>query len=106
MGHVKVENVCVDMCEGINCGIGGNCRAGNCSCDDGYVNFEKTCLDLCEGVDCGNGGTCSGGNCNCQKDYANVDNFCEETCAFMPCKELITMVFTKNHNRAQIWYQF
>ena len=82
-------NVCVDICESINCGTGGICTQGICSCDEGYVNIENVCVDLCEGVDCGNGGMCSGGNCNCQTGYVKIGNVCEETCALNPCKELI-----------------
>ena len=81
-----------DMCEGINCGIGGNCTGGNCTCGTGYANVENFCQDMCEGVDCGRGGDCLNGICSCQTGYANVENYCEESCALNPCKELITRV--------------
>ena len=84
-----VENGCVDMCEGIDCGNGGSCSGGNCTCQTGYQNVENFCEDMCEGIKCGIGGSCFGGNCTCQTGYANVENFCEETCALSPCKELI-----------------
>ena len=48
IGYVKVENSCVDMCEGINCGIGGNCTGGNCTCQTGFVNVENFCEETCE----------------------------------------------------------
>ena len=92
VGFVKVDNVCVDMCEGINCGIGGNCSSGNCTCDTGYENIRNFCQDMCEGINCGRGGDCFNGTCSCLTGYVNVENFCEETCALGPCKELITRV--------------
>jgi len=92
-GYVNVGNNCVDICihEGINCGIGGTCLAGNCTCQTGYVNVGNNCVDICihEGITCGIGGTCLAGNCTCQTGYAYVGNNCKETCALNPCKELI-----------------
>ena len=35
------------MCEGINCGIGGSCEGGNCTCDEGYANVENYCEQTC-----------------------------------------------------------
>ena len=46
-GYINVENVCVDMCEDINCGIGGTCFAGNCTCQTGYINAENSCEETC-----------------------------------------------------------
>ena len=89
MSYVKIENNCVDMCEGINCGIGGNCIGGNCTCQTGFVNVENFCEELCEGINCGSGGDCLNGICSCQIGYVNVENFCEQTCELGPCKELI-----------------
>ena len=91
--YVNDDNVCVDICESINCGTGGYCTEGICNCGEGYANIKNVCVDLCEGVDCGNGGTCSGGNCDCQTGYAKIGNFCEETCALNPCKELIKILY-------------
>ena len=51
-GHVKIENVCFDMCEGINCGIGGNCLSGNCTCQTGYTNVENFCEETCKLTPC------------------------------------------------------
>ena len=79
----------MDMCEGINCGVGGNCSAGNCTCQTGYTNVENFCENMCQGINCGKGGNCINGICSCETGYANVENFCEETCALGPCKELI-----------------
>ena len=87
--YVNDGNVCVDICEVINCGTGGNCTRGICSCDEGYAKVGNNCVDMCEGVDCGTGAECFNGNCTCQTGYTNVTNFCEETCALNPCKELI-----------------
>ena len=89
VGYIKVGNDCADMCEGINCGIGGNCTSGNCTCQTGYSKVENVCVDMCEGINCGIGGNCLKGNCTCQKGYANVDNSCEEICALTSCQELI-----------------
>ena len=88
-GFVKVENVCVDICDGINCGIGGSCKGGNCTCDEGYNNLKNVCVSMCDGINCGIGGSCLSGNCSCQTGFTNVENFCEETCALTPCQELI-----------------
>ena len=77
------------MCEGIDCGIGGNCTDGNCTCQNGFENVGNFCEDMCEGINCGPGAECLVGNCTCQTGYTNVTNFCEETCALNPCKELI-----------------
>ena len=77
------------MCDGINCGIGGSCKGGNCTCDEGYNNFKNVCVNMCDGINCGIGGSCISGNCTCQTGFINVENFCEETCAFTPCQELI-----------------
>ena len=85
--YVNDDNVCVDICESINCGTGGYCTEGICNCGEGYANIKNVCVDLCEGVDCGNGGTCSGGNCDCQTGYVNIENICEETCALAPCQD-------------------
>ena len=52
IGYVKVENVCVDMCEGINCGIGGDCLSGNCTCQTGYTNVENFCEETCALTPC------------------------------------------------------
>ena len=83
------------MCEGINCGIGGNCKGGNCTCEIGFANIENSCQDMCLGINCGSGGDCLNGICNCQTGYVNVENFCEETCEFGPCKELIKITYFK-----------
>ena len=64
MGFVKIDNVCVDMCEGINCGIAGNCLNGNCTCQTGYENIGNFCRDMCEGINCGKGGECFSGICS------------------------------------------
>ena len=45
VGYVKVDTDCVDLCEGINCGIGGNCLSGNCTCQTGYSKVENVCVD-------------------------------------------------------------
>ena len=45
MGYVKADNLCVETCEGINCGIGGNCFSGNCTCQTGYFNIENVCRE-------------------------------------------------------------
>ena len=90
-GYIKVDNLCVDMCEEINCGIGGNCFSGNCTCQTGYSKVENVCVDMCEGINCGIGGNCLKGNCTCQTGYTNVENSCEETCALTPCQELISI---------------
>ena len=95
VGYVKLDNVCVDMCEGINCGMGGSCERGNCTCEEGYYHFENVCVDMCEGINCGIGGKCLSGNCTCQKGYINVENLCEETCVLTPCQEFIEIW----HNR-------
>ena len=42
-----IENGCVDMCEGINCGIGGSCFGGNCTCQTGYANVKNFCEETC-----------------------------------------------------------
>ena len=81
------------MCEGINCGMNGNCLAGNCTCQTGYVNIENFCEDMCERINCGRGGNCLNGICNCQTGYVNVENFCEEICALGPCKQRSTGTF-------------
>ena len=52
MGYVKVDNVCVDMCDGINCGIGGECLFGNCTCQEGYTNGENLCEETCALTPC------------------------------------------------------
>ena len=87
--YINDGNVCVDICQGINCGIGGYCKQGICSCNEGYANVGNICVDMCEGLDCGIGGKCLSGNCICQTGYINIENFCEQTCALTPCKELI-----------------
>ena len=51
-GYVMVENVCVDMCEGIDCGNGGNCLSGNCTCQTGYTNVENFCEETCALAPC------------------------------------------------------
>ena len=103
VGYVKRDNVCVDMCKEINCGIGGECLSGNCTCQTGYENIDNFCEDMCEGINCGIGGDCLSGNCTCQTGYTNVENVCEETCELTPCKELINfeqnmgIVINKSH---------
>ena len=47
IGYAKVENNCVDMCEGINCGSGGYCSGGICSCQTGYVKIGNICEETC-----------------------------------------------------------
>ena len=86
------------MCEDINCGIGGNCSKGICSCDEGFANVGDICVDMCEGINCGPGSECLGGNCSCQTGYTNVTNICEETCALSPCKELIEIELAKQYS--------
>ena len=93
--YINDGNVCVDICERINCGTGGYCARGICSCDEGYAKVENICVDMCEGVDCGTGAECFNGDCTCQTGYVNVENFCYETCALNPCKEMIK-VYSKN----------
>ena len=88
-GYVNDGNICVEICNTINCGIGGYCSQGICSCGEGFKNVGDICVDMCEGVDCGIGEECLNGNCTCQTGYTNVTNICEETCALSPCKELI-----------------
>ena len=46
-GYANVKNVCVDLCEGLNCGIGGTCLAGNCTCQTGFANVENYCEEIC-----------------------------------------------------------
>ena len=84
--YVNDGNVCVDICEVINCGTGGYCTRGICSCDEGYATVGNNCVDLCEGVVCGNGSKCSGGICSCQTGYVKIENTCELTCALAPCQ--------------------
>ena len=52
VGYVKVGDVCVDMCEGINCGIGGECLSGNCTCQTDYTNVENFCEETCTLTPC------------------------------------------------------
>ena len=52
IGYVKVENVCIDMCDGINCGIGGSCLNGNCTCQTGYTDVENFCEEICALTPC------------------------------------------------------
>ena len=51
-GYVNEENVCLNMCEGIDCGIGGNCLSGNCTCQTGYVEVENFCEETCAMTPC------------------------------------------------------
>ena len=51
-GYFKVENVCVDMCEGINCGPGAECLGGNCTCQTGYTNVTNICEETCKLIPC------------------------------------------------------
>ena len=46
-GFANVGNICVDLCEGIDCGSGGSCSSGICSCDGGYVKVENFCEETC-----------------------------------------------------------
>ena len=89
VGFVKIDNVCVDMCDKVDCGTGADCLGGNCTCQTGYMEVENVCVDMCDGINCGIGSNCLKGNCTCQKGYTNVENSCEETCALTPCQELI-----------------
>ena len=52
VGYVKRDNVCVDMCKEINCGIGGECLSGNCTCQTGYKNVENVCEGTCALTPC------------------------------------------------------
>ena len=36
----------IDMCEDINCGIGGSCFGGYCTCQTGYANVENFCEEM------------------------------------------------------------
>ena len=47
VSYVKVDKICIDMCDGINCGSGGDCLNGICSCQTGYVNVENYCEETC-----------------------------------------------------------
>ena len=38
----------IDICEDINCGSGGDCFDGNCTCQTGYANIENFCEETCE----------------------------------------------------------
>ena len=90
--YINEGNVCVDICESINCGTGGYCTRGSCDCYEGYANVGNVCTDMCEGINCGIGGNCSSGICTCRSGYVKVNNFCKETCALNPCKELIQIL--------------
>ena len=46
-GYFNDGNVCMDMCEGINCGTGGNCLNGICSCQPGYATVGNICEETC-----------------------------------------------------------
>ena len=96
-GYVNDENICLEICESINCGTGGHCSQGICNCDEGFKNDGDICVDMCEGVECGTGAYCLGGNCSCKTGYASVDNFCEETCELDPCKEMIEISLYNLH---------
>ena len=37
----------MDLCEEINCGVGGICSDGNCTCGIGYVNVANNCEETC-----------------------------------------------------------
>ena len=52
VGYVEVDNLCVDMCEGINCGNGGSCLSGNCTCQKGYAKVENFCEETCALTSC------------------------------------------------------
>ena len=62
------------MCEGIDCGSGGNCINGNCSCETGYVDLQNFCEEIFQ---------------ECQTGFVKIENDCEETCALDPCKALV-----------------
>ena len=52
IGHLKIGNVCIDMCEGIDCGIGGSCLSGNCTCQTGFTDVENFCEETCALTPC------------------------------------------------------
>ena len=104
-GYVNEGSICVEICDGINCGTGGHCSQGICNCDEGFANVDNVCVDICQDVDCGTGGYCSNGICSCQRGYIMVDSNCEQTCLSSPCQDSNTNCYsryiTKSHIRTQ-----
>ena len=78
------------MCEGINCGIGGDCLSGNCTCQTGYTNVENFCEETCVFTPCENNGTCivtiindiPTPECECPVNYAGT------TCNLDLCSDI------------------
>lgn len=46
-GYSNVDNICLDMCENIDC-VDGTCADGLCICNTGFVNIDNVCEQTCE----------------------------------------------------------
>ena len=65
----------------IDCGPGGQCNAGMCTCADGYSGERCGNADHCSVapiIDCGRHGVCSAGRCYCADGYSG------ERCTVQP----------------------
>jgi hypothetical protein len=92
------EDSVSDPCEGIDCGTGGECNAGDCVCDAGYeLNADSMCTDIDECLSdnggCGENAQCANQDgadalCACSPGFLyNPDGICVPTpkCQFVVC---------------------
>jgi FtsP/CotA-like multicopper oxidase with cupredoxin domain len=67
-------------CDLVDCGMHGTCKAGSCTCDEGYVSNVKgaTCLavDPCDSMNCGANSLCMAGKCKCDAGYQLAGGMC------------------------------
>ncbi|CAI5459387.1 unnamed protein product [Closterium sp. Yama58-4] len=98
-GFAVVNGTCLDLCDAVNCGPGGNCmKDANgkpfCSCSTGFKasNDMLSCIDLCDAVKCGPGGNCTKDangkpSCSCSMGFKQSSDelFCIDLCDAVNC---------------------
>jgi len=97
-GQVCTPDGCIDdPCAGIDCGVDGYCRLGEChescalvECGEGEVCKEGECVrDPCAGVSCPEGQICRDGKCwsdPCAQVYCPYGRVCADgKCVDDPC---------------------
>jgi hypothetical protein len=93
------EDSVSDPCEGIDCGTGGECNAGQCECNESYeIDADGSCTDIDECMTdnggCGENAQCSNQEgaaalCTCKPGFLyNPEGECVPTpaCQFVSCE--------------------